>query len=178
MAKKKRKAANVAATATKRAADAARPAVKAVRKAANESEVFFFKGLNGTDKTMEKLMNQNKAQIEKFSADAASMGRESMDAFMKSSTLFAKGMEQIMRTATTMAQSAAEKQGAFFKEALSSKTLNEWTEVQNKMAQSNFDDFMSSATQISEMSVKLMTEAVEPISEQMTKAMQKASAAA
>lgn len=77
-----------------------------------------------------------------------------------------------------LAQDAAEKQAQFMQGAMSSKTLNEFTEKQSKIAQTNFDDFMAGATKISELSVKLLTEASEPMSEQMTKGMQKATKAA
>lgn len=131
---------------------------------------------NGSpDKSVEKLMTQSKNQFEKMSQEAGEISRESMDAFIKSGSIFMKGFEDIVRTATAIAQSSAEKQAEFVKEALSTKTLNEWTEVQNKAAQANFDDFMSGATQLSELSVKLMTEATEPLNEQATKAIKKAS---
>jgi phasin family protein len=60
---------------------------------------------------------------------------------------------------------------------MSSKTLNEWAETQNKIAQANLDDMMSAATKLSEMSVKLLSESAEPISEQMGKSIRKASEA-
>jgi len=127
-----------------------------------------------TNPTMETVMAQGKASIDKLTQDAASMSLESMDAVMKSSTTFAKGYENILRTTMSLVQSSAEKQTKFIKEALSAKTLNEWTEVQNKMVQANFDDFMSSATKITEMSVKMMSEVSEPLNNQMTKGLKKA----
>ena len=76
-----------------------------------------------------------------------------------------------MRAGMELAQNAAEKQAEFAKQAMSSKTMNEFTELQNKMAQTSFDDFMAGATKMSEMTVKTLTEASEPVNEQMTKAM-------
>lgn len=80
-----------------------------------------------------------------------------------------------MRMGMAMAQDTTAKQTQYMKEALSSKTLNEWTEVQSKIAQGSFDDFMSGATQISELGVKTFSDAVEPINTQLTKTVQKAS---
>jgi len=71
-------------------------------------------------------------------------------------------------------QSSAEKQTKLMKEALSSKTLNEFTEVQNKIAQHNFDDFMSGATKISEQCVRVLTACSEPVNSQMSKVVKKA----
>lgn len=120
-------------------------------------------------------MTQNKAQMDRLTQDAANMGREGMEAFIRFGTIFAKGCEDIMRTSMSLAQNAAEKQTQLMKEAMSSKTLNEWTEAQNKIAQTNFDDFMAGTTKISEMSAKLLTECTEPLNEQMSRAMTKAS---
>jgi phasin family protein len=125
---------------------------------------------------MEKIMSSytpqfDTKQFEKMSSDAAEMSREGFDAVVKSTTLYAKGMEAMMRMGMEMAQSAAEKQAEFAKQAMSSKTMNEFSELQNKMAQTSFDDFMAGATQMSEMTVKTMSEASEPVNEQMTKAM-------
>lgn len=125
--------------------------------------------------TMETMMEKGKNQAEKFAQDTAAFGREGMEAMMKSSSIFAKGVEEIIRTSITIAQNSAEKQAQLMKQAMSSKTLNEWSEVQNKIAQANFDDFMTGATQISEMSVRLMNDASEPLNTQVTKTVKKAS---
>jgi phasin family protein len=124
---------------------------------------------------MEKTMTQKTKQFEKFTGEAGEFGKAGFEAFMKSGTIFAKGFEDIFRTSMTLAQSAAEKQAQYVKDALSSKTLNEWTEAQNKIAQASFDDFMSGATKLTEMSVKLLTEGTEPINEQLGKGIRKAS---
>lgn len=123
--------------------------------------------------TMEKLMTQSKHQMEKMTQDATSFSRESVEACIKSSNLWIKGCEDLMRTAMSLAQSAAEKQGKYVKEALSSKTLNEWAEVQSKIAQSNFDDFMSGATKMSEQYVKVLSTCTEPVNAQASKAVKK-----
>lgn len=118
-------------------------------------------------------MNQGKTQFDKITFDASDLSRAGYDAFMKSGNIFAKGFEEIIRQSMALAQSSAEKQGQLMKAALSSKTLNEWTEIQSKIAQASFDDFMAGATKISEMSVKLLSESAEPLNQQMTKSMSK-----
>ena len=76
-----------------------------------------------------------------------------------------------------MTQTAVEKQAEFTKQLMSSKTLNEYAEAQNKIAQANFDEFMAGATKLSEMSVKVLSEASEPLNSQMNKAVQQANKA-
>lgn len=172
---KKKTAAKKAApkTVSKNKKTAKKPAAKkASTKTVNKGASV---NLNTTpNKAMEKIMTQSKTQFDNLTKDATEMGRENIEACIQSSTIFAKGCEDMMRTMMSLAQNAAERQGKFVKEALNSKTLNEWTEVQNKIAQSNFDEFMSSATKMTELSVKVLNDAVEPINAQMTKGVQKA----
>ena len=125
--------------------------------------------------TMEKFMSQGKSQMDKIAQDATAFSREGFEAWIQSSTIFAKGFEEIARTAIALSQGAAERQAKFLNQALSSKTLNEFAEAQNKIAQANLDDLMSDATKLSEMGVKLMSEAAEPLNEQMGKGIRKAS---
>lgn len=162
---------------TRETAGAARKAASSSARAANDP--FSFTTFNGgAGKTMEKLISENKKQMDKFAQDASDFSRDNIEAVIKSSSIFMKGCENIARTAAEMAQSAAERQSQLLKEALSTKTLNEWTEVQNKIAQANFDDFMQGATRMSELGVKVLTESVEPINAQMTKAIKRASESA
>lgn len=129
---------------------------------------------------MEALMptQAQNFKFDKFAQEAANASRENIEAVIKSGTIFAKGMESIIKTATEMSQSAAEKQAQYAKEIMASKTINEAAEAQNKIVQENFDEFMSGATKLSEMSVKLLNDSAEPINTQVSKAIEKASKAA
>jgi len=140
-----------------------------------------FKALPGNDlfKTdffkMEMNMFKGPKQFEKITQDAAVLGQDQIEAVVKSTTILAKGMEDIMKTCMEIAQEAGEKSATVTKTMMSCKTLNELTEAQTKLAQTSFDQFMSNATRISEMSVKLCTDCMAPINDQMGKAIKKAS---
>lgn len=133
-------------------------------------------------KEMENIMTKQPFQFDQLGQetmqetmkDAANSSREGVEAFVKSGEIFAKGFEAWMKTAASIAQSAGEKQAEYTKQLMSSKTINEYAEAQNKIAQENFDQFMTGATQLSEIGVKVLSEASEPLNEQMTKAMAKA----
>ena len=126
---------------------------------------------------LEMDMFKGNKQMEKMTQDATVMGQAQMDALIKSSTIFAKGMEDIMKTCMEIAQDAGEKSQTIAKTVMSCKTLNEFTDLQTKLAQSSFDEFMTNATRISEKTVKLCTEAMEPINDQMGKSIKRASEA-
>lgn len=123
-------------------------------------------------------MTKTTPKFENIAQDATAASREYFEAVTKSCNIFAKGYEGLVRTSIELSQSAAEKQAAFAKEAMSCKTLNEFTEIQNKVAKSNFDDFMTGFTKLSEISTKVLTEGAEPLSEQVNKTVQKMNIAA
>lgn len=123
---------------------------------------------------METTMFTGNKQIEKITQDATTAAQSQVDALVKSSTIFAKGMEDIIKTCMEIAQAAGEKNQNLAKTMMSCKTLNEFTDVQTKVAQASFDEFMTNATKISEKGVKLCSDCMEPINDQMGKAMKRA----
>jgi phasin family protein len=132
----------------------------------------------GSFENMETTMNKFKDQYEKLSGDASSSVRESVENLSKSSATFAKGAEAIMKTITEAAQGSGQRNAEAVKALFATRTLNEFAEAQNKLAQQNFEDAMSTLTKVSEMTIKLYSEALEPINGQMTKAMTSAMSAA
>lgn len=127
--------------------------------------------------SMEKIMSTSKNHFEKIKSEATTSGRQGMEACVKSGTVLAQGMEQYFKTLTGIVQASAERQGEAFKQLLACKTLNELTETQNKIAQENFEELMQTATKLSEISIKIATEVFEPINEEVSKNVKKASEA-
>lgn len=151
---------------------------KAAAKAASSVVPFAQLGNSASTKpfeSMEKIMSSSKNQYEKISADASAASRQGVEAFIKSSTTFAKGAEQMFKTVAAIVQSSTERNSAAMKDLLSCKTLNELTEAQNRIAQENFDEAMTASTKLSEMAIKLTTEIFEPINDQVSKSIKKAS---
>jgi hypothetical protein len=126
---------------------------------------------------MENFMNKGKNQFEKLSENLSSGSREMMEAVNKTIAIASKGSEDMFREAMAIAQEAAEKNANLTKQAMSSKTLNEWMETVNKIKQTNFDDCMVAVTKLSEKAAKVYTECSEPLNGQMTKTMKKATEA-
>ncbi len=122
-------------------------------------------------------MSKTATQFDKIIKDTADFSTQYSEACSKSCAIMMKGLEDILGTVMSLSQSSAEKQAKLIKEAMSSKTINEFAEVQNKIIQTNFDDMMSGATKISEISVKLLTDSSEPVSAEINKAVQKATKA-
>lgn len=130
---------------------------------------------NSMEKKMSKTNTAN--PFDKISNETMNFSKDCSEACAKSGQIFMKGFEDIVGAVVTLVQTAAEKNAKFVKEAMSSKTINEFAELQTKMAQASFDDFMNGATKISELSVKVLSEGSEPVNAHITKAVQKATEA-
>ncbi|MCB9990067.1 MAG: phasin family protein [Rhodospirillales bacterium] len=129
---------------------------------------------NQSQPITEMMMTQNKSKFEKLSQDAAKNGKEQVEALIESGNLFMKGFEDFTKTYVDLAQSAAERNNQAVKALLSCKTINEFAETQNKWVQQNFDDFMATGTKLSELTIKIATDAFEPINDQFSKTVKKA----
>ncbi|MCF8495456.1 MAG: phasin family protein [Alphaproteobacteria bacterium] len=127
---------------------------------------------------METTMIKGKHQFERLTKDSGEFLREGMESLMKSGSIAAKGTETLLREVSSFGQNYAEKQTRFIKEVMTVKSLNDFTAVNNKITQSNFDDLVSGATRFSELMVKVLTETAEPFNEQINKGMKKATAMA
>lgn len=117
-------------------------------------------------------------KTEKMTADATALNKDQMDAFMQSGNLWVRGTEEIVKTCVSLAQEAMEKNSEAMKTLMGCKTLNELTETQTKLAQQSFDDLVTNATKISELTVKIATDSLEPINSQFSKTLKKTTAAA
>ena len=123
---------------------------------------------------METNMFKGNAQMDKMAQDATMFSQDYVDGLVKSTTIFAKGMEDIIKTCMEICQDAGEKGQNAAKSVMACKTLNEFTDVQTRLAQSSFDEFMTNATRLSEKAVKICTDCMEPINDQMGKSMKRA----
>lgn len=126
---------------------------------------------------MEEIMSNGKNPFGKMPEETAKLVKEGQEAIVESGRIYAKHMEGIAQFLTELAQESAEKNTEAFKCLWGCKTLQDLTEAQTKLAQENFDDFMASATKLSELSVKLATEAFEPLNDQFSKTLSKSMAA-
>ena len=139
--------------------------------------VYAFQPRNKTANAMETMMSK-KNQFDRMSQETAVLQKEGVEALVKSGSIAMKGMEDIFKTCMQVSQTSAEKGAEGFKALLGCRTLNELAETHNKLAQQSFDDFMTTATRLSELAVKLATDAFEPINDQFNRSIRKASDAA
>ncbi|HEY8190722.1 MAG TPA: phasin family protein [Micavibrio sp.] len=131
------------------------------------------KAANNHFEKMEEFMTKGKAPFDKIAQDA----KDQQEALVESGRIYARGVEDVLKFVTAFTQESVEKNTETFKSLWGCKTLQELTEVQSRIAQQNFDDFMAGATKLSEMGVKVASEAFEPINDQFSKTISKSMAA-
>lgn len=131
-------------------------------------------------KSFDQLFGNTKAQVEKASAqtmkayeDAAKFNKENLDAYVAASTVYAKGVESVAKTWAAFAQETFEASANVAKAVLGAKTLKEAVEIQADFAKTTFDKFVAEGTKVSEASIKVANEALEPINARVNVAVEK-----
>lgn len=131
-------------------------------------------------KSYDKYFGDAKAQVEKASAqtmkayeDAAKFNKENLDAFVVASTTYAKGVESVSKSWAAFAQETFEASANVAKAMLGAKTLKEAVDLQTDFAKTTFDKFVAEGTKVSEASIKVTNEALEPINARVNVAVEK-----
>lgn len=96
--------------------------------------------------------------------DIAGFGKDNLDAAFKFGSVAAKGFEAIGKELMEFNRMALEANMERATALLGCKTVEDLVEVQSDIARGNFDEFVAQGTKITEISVKVANEAVEPIS--------------
>lgn len=122
-------------------------------------------------------LNQFTESGKKQMDDMLAMGKQSTEAFIESGSIMAKGTEAVVKVCMESAQAAGEKNAEIFQSLVGCKSVTEFAEAQNRITQGFFEDMMAASTKVSEMSVKMMMDAFEPLNKQMTEAMTKSNKA-
>jgi phasin family protein len=131
-------------------------------------------------KGFEDYMGQAKEQVEKAQAqttkavaDMAAFSKENVDAFVVASTLYAKGFENVGKAWYALTQETVEASAAVAKALLGAKTLKEAVDLQTDFAKTTFDKYVAESTKLSEMSIKVANEAIQPINARVNVAVEK-----
>ncbi len=122
-----------------------------------------------------------KEQVEKATAAATkgfgelkAMTEANVNAAMKSSSVMAKGFEVMGRQVAAIAQANVESALATAKKLASCKNLQEATEVQAAFTKGAIDSWRAEGTKLTEISTKMSTEALQPLSARFAQMIEKA----
>jgi phasin family protein len=155
---------------TQAATDAMKPVEEAVNKTKEQYEAVVKASTEAATKNYEQAVQSAQEQVEKASKslfkgydELTSLNKDNMDAFVKSSNIYAKGFENLSKEVMSFAQSAMEANMATAKAFAGAKTLREMFDLQADYARNNFDKTLAESAKLTEMSVKVANDALEPI---------------
>ena len=149
-------------------------------KAVAATKVQAEKVVAATKAQAEKAVAVTTAQAEKASAaafkgydDVAAMGQETLDAYVKSTTLFAKGFELFSREVLAFTQSSIENNAAVTQAMFSAKSMQELVDLQAEYSRKSFDSVVAESGKLTEMSMDVANKAMEPIKTQVDQNVEK-----
>ncbi|PWC32658.1 TIGR01841 family phasin [Azospirillum sp. TSO35-2] len=132
-------------------------------------------GQEQTVKQFEQTASAAKEQFEKATTqilksyeDLQAAGKANVEALVASSTIAAKGAEDLSREVVAYSQSALDKSITTGKALLTAKSLQEVVELQNAFLKSSFDSLVAETTRIQELTTKVTNEALAPLNARVT----------
>ena len=171
-----KKTAATAATAAK----ALKPVENAVTAGKETVEAVVKASTEAATKGYEQAMTMTKEQVEKMSESifkgydqVSSVSKENVDAYVKSSTILAKGYEEMGKEVMSFAQDAMEANLAMAQSLMTAKTLREVIDMQTEFSRKRLDEAMAESAKLAELSVKVTNEAFEPIQAQVNQSVER-----
>ena len=121
-------------------------------------------------KSYEQAVALVQEQVEKASSgmfqgydDVATLGKDNIDAYVQSSTLFAKGVEAMSKELMNFAQFSVDTSVANAKALFGAKTVRELIDLQSDFSRSGFDSLVAESAKLTELSMSVANETIEPI---------------
>lgn len=112
--------------------------------------------------TKEQIAKQSEAFFKSYDG-LAELNRANLDAVNTSGAIMTKGVEEIGKAWFGFTQSNLEQAAGTMQALMGCKTLRDVMELQNGFAKTSFDQTIAETAKLSEMSVKVANDAVEPI---------------
>ncbi|MEO3430777.1 phasin family protein [Pelagibius sp. CAU 1746] len=127
-------------------------------------------GTQAAGKSYEQTVALFQEQVEKASGsvfqgydEVAALGKDNIDAYMQSSTLFAKGVEAMGKELMSFAQTSVDIGVANAQALFGAKTVRELIDLQSDMSRSGLDSLVAESAKLTELSMTLANETLEPI---------------
>ena len=152
-------AAKKPATATAAAAtpEVMEPVEATVAASKETMEAVVKAGTQAASKSYEQAVAMAQEQVEKASTsmfkgydEVATLGKQNVDAYVESSTVFAKGMEAMGKELMSFAQSAMEANVANAKAMFGAKTVRELIDLQTDFSRSSIDSLVAESAKLTE----------------------------
>jgi phasin family protein len=99
--------------------------------------------------------------------DVVAFNQNNLDAIVASSTVFAKGFEQLTKQCVAFANESFEEAVEASKKIVAAKTVNEAVDMQTKIAKNAWEKAVAEGQKISDLSTGIIKEASAPISDRV-----------
>jgi phasin family protein len=104
-------------------------------------------------------------------AQAARLSRETMDALVRSSTAFARGLQEVQQLWLGFAQASLQDGAAVARALAAARTPREVFQLQSDYARATFDKLMAESGRASQLSLRAANEVARPLQQQVGTAM-------
>ena len=105
--------------------------------------------------------------MEKAYADIIAFNQNNFDAFVKSTTTFAKGFELFTKHITSLATKSVEDSIELSKKFASLKNVNDVVALQTKTIEEGFETAIEESRKVADLSATVIKDAAAPIAERM-----------
>jgi phasin family protein len=143
-------------------------------------ESFMKAGVDAAQKGIEQAVQLTKDNVEKASTaffkgydEFSVISKGNVEAVVKAGSIYARGLEDLSKTMMAMTQSQFEASVAAAKAVLGCTSLRQMVDLQTDLARTNFDKFVADGSKLSEISLKVANEALEPIQARVNVAVEK-----
>ncbi len=137
-------------------------------------------GTETAAQNVERAVATTNAQVKKASkamfagyGDFSALGQQNIDAMVEAGQIMAVGMESVSRELMSFAKASAEANAAAATKMFSAKTMQEAIDLQNAYARESFDKAVAETGKLTEMSVKLASDAMAPLQSRVNVAVEK-----
>lgn len=127
----------------------------------------------------EQALALAKENVEKTSRAAlngydelAVLGKGNFDAFVRSNSVVAKGLETIGLEVLAFAQRSVEENMAQARALISARDLQEFVDLQNDFAKQRLEEALAETAKLTELSAKVANEAIEPLQKRVDAAVE------
>ena len=104
----------------------------------------------------------------------AALQKDAFDALVRSSEILARGAEALGKEYFAFAQDTATANSEAAKALLAARSLQEVADLQSRIVRTNIDKSVDESGKLSEMSLKIASEAFEPLQKQISVAVEAA----
>ena len=157
-----------------------KPVEAAVVASTDTLEAVVRAGTQAATKGYEQAVAMTQEQVEKASSsvfdgyeEAANLGKETMDAYVVSSTVVAQGFEALGKEVISFTQAAVEANMAAAQALVAAKSFQEVIELQTEYSRSSIDSVVAESAKLTDISIALAHDALEPLQTRVTVTVEK-----